>query len=512
MLLARRLRQLLTLLTVLVLVLPPVLLTEPADVTAHDPLPGERIRPAELSAVDQETGLPSQIVDPGETVLGGYHTVEAVYGLLDAWQSAAPTLAEGFTYGVSWDKQTPGGPAGYDLRGITITNRLRTGPKPAFILLAAMHPRELVTTEIALRFVEYLLTRYGEDPDVTWLLDEHQVVVFPMINPDGRKDAEQGVLQRKNKNTVGGPCPTDPPTYAAQPGVDLNRNFGFRWETGNGSPGDPCAQTFGGLAPDSEPEVVALENWLREIFRTRRGPGDHDPAPDTTEGIVISLHAYSNLVLWPWGYTEDPAPNGADLAGLGSKLATYNGYQPMKITDLYRASGATDDWVYGTFGVPMFTFEIGPNDRRSICNGFMPAYQCLDGEPDGNFWGLNLPALLYAAKVARAPYLLHRGPDTLDVTASETPDGYLVQALIDDTNNGFEAIAAAEMYLDAPPWRGGTPVPLLPTDGAFDSSVEDTAGTFDRPVPSGWHLVYVRGQDTPGNWGPVSAVWLFVGR
>jgi len=51
--------------------------------------------------------------------------------------------------------------AGSDLFGIKLTNRQRPGPKPTFFLMAAIHARELTTSELALRLVDYLLSRYG---------------------------------------------------------------------------------------------------------------------------------------------------------------------------------------------------------------------------------------------------------------------------------------------------------------------------------------------------------------
>jgi carboxypeptidase T len=63
----------------------------------------------------------------------------------------------------------------------------------------------------------------------------------------------------------------------------------------------------------------------------------------------------------------------------------------------YFAPGATDDWIYGTLGVPGYTIEVGPNGGS--CSGFMPAYSCMAG-----FWSLNAPAFMAAAMTAAKPY------------------------------------------------------------------------------------------------------------
>ena len=79
--------------------------------------------------------------------------------------------------------------------------------------------------------------------------------------------------------------------------------------------------------------------------------------------------------------------------------------------------------------------------------------------------------------------------------------------------NGQEAmpaIAAAEAFVDLPPWApGATALPLQAGDGAFDSRVETVGGVIDTTgLASGRHLVYVRGVNTKGRDGPVSAVFL----
>ncbi|HJQ67542.1 MAG TPA: M14 family zinc carboxypeptidase [Blastocatellia bacterium] len=439
-----------------------------------------------------------------ETFQGGYRTVTEIRALFDQAETDHPDLADLFVYGSSWEKISSGGAGGHDLFGIRLTNRLKPGPKPTFFLMAAIHARELATTELAARFVTHLLNGYGTDGDATWLLDEHEIIVIPISNPDGRRLAEQGYYQRKNTNTTyGGGCPV-PPTPFDQFGVDLNRNSHFKWGTVNPPTEPRCGQTYPGPSAASEPEISALETLVRSIFPDQRGPLDTDPAPTTTTGFFLTLHSYSNLVLWPWGWTETAAPNAIDLATIGQKFASYNGYTPQQSTDLYPTSGTTDDWAYGELGVAAMTFEVGPSS--GTCGGFFPAFSCLDGGSGGSFWPRNLPAFLYAARIARAPYLLGRGPTPETLTATvTTANNYQLQANLSEQFNGGQQIVAAEYYIDTPPWRGGSGVAMAAADGSFNSATE-TAVAQVGPL-SGRHLFYVRGKDSLGNWGPVKAVF-----
>lgn len=438
------------------------------------------------------------------TFSGGYRTVTEMRAFLESRAAQYPDLAEVFVYGQSWERIKSSGTAGYDLFGIKLTNRQRPGPKPTFFLMAAIHARELTTSELALRLVDYLLSRYGVDGDVTWLLDEHLIVIVPSANPDGRAIAEQGFYQRKNTDTdYGGGC-ANPPTATEQYGVDLNRNSSFKFGTVN-TPFEPrCGQTYPGPAASSEPETTATQNLVRSLFADQRGPLDTDPAPITTTGVFLTLHSYSNLVLWPWGWTTGAAPNSADLALIGGKYASYNGFTPEQSTELYPTSGTTDDWAYGELGVAALTFEVGPT--FGACSGFFPPFSCLDGGSGGSFWPRNLPAFLYAARIARAPYQLARGPSPESISATNTlPDTVNLQAQFSEQFNGGQTIAGAEYYLDTPPWRGGTGIPMSPSDGSFNSTIETATATVGALL--GRHLIYVRARDASGNWGPVRGVF-----
>jgi hypothetical protein len=437
------------------------------------------------------------------TFSGGYRTVAEMRALLQNRSTSFPNLAEYFVYGQSWEKISSGGTSGNDLFGIKLTNKSRPGPKPTFFLMAAIHARELTTSELALRLVDHLLNNYGTDGDVTWLLDEHLIVIVPSVNPDGRIIAEQGFYQRKNTNTsYGGGC-ANPPTVSNQFGVDLNRNHSFKWGTINLPTEPPCGQTYPGPTLASEPETTALQNLVVSLFADQRGPNDTDAAPPATTGTMLTLHSYSNLVLWPWGWTSNPAPNAAELSLVGRKYASYNGFTAQQSIALYPTSGTSDDWAYGELGICAMTFEVGP--ESGACGGFFPPFSCLDGGSGGNFWNRNLPAFLYAARIARAPYQLVQGPTPESAsTINATASGFELRVQFDEQNNGGQSITAAEYYLDTPPWRGGTGIAMTALDGSFNGPIETATAAI---TTQGRHLLYVRGRDANGNWGSVRGIY-----
>ena len=430
-----------------------------------------------------------------ETFNGGYRTVEETFAFLNQMAATYPQLAQVFTYGQSWEKMR--NPLnGYNLTGIKLTNRQIVGDKPKFFLQAGIHARELVPPEMATRFIEYLLKNYGTDGDATWLLDEHEIVIVPLINPDGRKIAETGLMKRKNTNNLTGGC------TGTLTGIDLNRNYSFWWGTVNMPTDPPCGETWPGLAAASEPEIQFEQALIASLFPDQRPNDRTTPAPLDATGVFLDMHSYGNLVLYPWGEDETPPPN-MQLATIASKMASYNGYNPIQSIQLYPTSGSSKDWAYGELGIAALSTETGLSS--GTCSGFMPAYTCLDGGTNGNFWNLNRPVLLYLAKLARTPFITSEGPTPETLTSLRLRfNRYFVRAQISDQNNGNQNITAAELYIDLPPWRGGTPIPLAPEDGSFNSPLEFAGATVT--ISAGSHIVYVRGRDANGNWGVMKAV------
>ena len=434
-----------------------------------------------------------------------YRTLAQTYIRMQALAAQYPALAQVVNIGVSWEKASSSGTGGYDILALKLTNQTHPGPKPVFFLMAEIHARELATAETALRFAEYLLGAYGVNPDVTWLLDDYEVEIVPMTNPDGRKMVETNLESYWRKNTDNANGCTTLPYY----GTDLNRNFSFAWNTG-GSSAEACDETYRGPSAASEPEVQALQGYLAALFPGGAAPTPAQPAPADTSGLLLTLHSYGGMVLWPYG-SPQPAPNQAQLQTLGSKLAYFNGYLPEQSYELYQTSGTTDDWLYGTLGVPAYTFEMG-SEFYETCPAF-----------EATVWPNNRAALLYAFKSARRPYQSPGGPDisTASIPVGPVNAGLTVTftATADTTRsnspNGSEppgSIQSARASLDTPSWAAGTvSFSVAAADGSFDSSIESLRGTLDTTgIAPGRHTLFIEAQDSAGNWGAPTAVFLDV--
>ncbi|MCP4363878.1 MAG: carboxypeptidase, partial [Planctomycetes bacterium] len=252
-------------------------------------------------------------------------------------------------------------------------------------------------------------------------------------------------------------------------------------------------------------ETQAVQNYMKSIFDDHNGNSPYFPVASDASGLYIDIHSYSELVMWPWGDTYTAAPNGTQLQTLGRKFAYFNGYIPLQIGRIFSSTGDTSSYAYGELGIASYGFEIGTTFFQS----------CSDYEnkilPD------NLPALIYAAKVARTPYMTPAGPDVINLEIESAT----LSATVTDTryNNSVgteptQTIAGAEYYIDTPPWSAtAKPIGLKAADGSFDSDSEAVSATIEvSHIVPGEHIVYVRGKDADGNWGPVTAEFLTGGQ
>lgn len=223
--------------------------------------------------------------------------------------------------------------------------------EPAIFYMGAHHAREPLSTEVTFYILNHLLQNYGVDPEITNSINSKDIWFVPIVNPDGHKivldqintDWRKNIRDNNNNGQI------TPGSYSNYPdGVDPNRNYGWEWG-GQGSSSSPSSQVYHGPSAFSEPEVQAMRNLMLDRHFV----------------AGITYHTYSQLVLWPYGYTLNAvAPDATALAALGTQMAQtipkLNGgtYTPQPSWALYAAAGVTDDYAYGQHGIFCYTIEL----------------------------------------------------------------------------------------------------------------------------------------------------------
>lgn len=387
-----------------------------------------------------------------------YHTYDELTAELQQIAAKYPNLVKLGSIGKTWE--TLKGKANRSLWSMRINGKGTPDSKPGIVFFGNHHARELVTVEIPLMLIKHLLDNYGKDADITNLLDTKDIWVIPMVNPDGHIQAEKGDNWRKNRN--------DNKDISANAGigVDLNRNYGHQWDKG-GSSNDTRSDTYHGKAAFSEPETQAVRDFMK-------GQKNLD--------VMMSYHSFSNLILYPWGWSSAPTPDAAKFTTIGKKLGAMSGYKPQSAADLYIASGITDDYAYAELKMLAFTTEMGSWD-----DGFDPPYSKV-----ARFWKENLPNALYLIKLAGESNAAF-GPDITTVTKSGNT--YNVSFDAKYTND----VAKIEYFTNKATKAGaGTPVEVN----------RQKSVSFSLNTKATGNMVYVRAQGTDGKWGTVSAAFV----
>jgi hypothetical protein len=158
----------------------------------------------------------------------------------------------------------------------------------------------------------------------------------------------------------------------------MNRNWNYKWGCCGGSSGSTGSETYRGRAAESAPEVKVVADFVR----SRVVGGKQQIATG------IDFHTYSELVLWPFGWTyADTAPGMTQddrdaFAAVGRKMAASNGYTPEQSSDLYITDGSIDDWLWGNQKIFGYTFEMYPAGFGG--GGFYPPDEVIERETSRN--------------------------------------------------------------------------------------------------------------------------------
>ncbi|KAK2571115.1 Carboxypeptidase B2 [Acropora cervicornis] len=221
----------------------------------------------------------------------------------------------------------------------------RQAPKPLVFITCGIHAREWVSPATCMYLIEQLIADDSNDVALERIINKVDFLILPVFNPDGYIYTwEKDRMWRKNRGV-------NPNSDCV--GTDLNRNWSFHWgETGASS--DPCSPAYRGRAAMSEVEVQSVAKFL-------------ESQRDRLVGY-LDIHSYGQMILFPWGYTRDPADDQKELIRVAKAMAkaikTKGGYHTnytfgQASRTVYIESGTTKDYVYGHLNVKyVFSLEL----------------------------------------------------------------------------------------------------------------------------------------------------------
>jgi hypothetical protein len=241
-----------------------------------------------------------------------FHNSTEIMEEIANFEATAPELVDVSVIGQSF--------LGKDIQLVRITNEAISTPKAGVFYVAQHHAREQITVEATLRFIQRLLNNYGEDTQLTHYVDFEEIYIIPTLNPDSNDIVVEGGNEWIRKNArpydddgddlldedwledLDGdgdiyaieyyekPYPswdlfetgfTAWPVKTVTEGIDndgdglvnedvvgfcdLNRNYDSYWNDSSFTSGwgsDTRSETYPGTAPFSEPETVALRDFV----------------------------------------------------------------------------------------------------------------------------------------------------------------------------------------------------------------------------------------------------------
>lgn len=431
------------------------------------------VRIADLEAfyagrLDPRSGVSSSLgawLQPafGQGSMGGYYTFREVESVLDQIHQRYPTLTlPPQVFGRSIE--------GRPLIALKVSDQPQLDEaEPECRFDALHHAREPASLQCTLWFLLWLLETHGSDPLSTYLVNERELWFVPVVNPDGYAYNELthpggGGLWRKNRRDHGG----------GVLGVDLNRNYPLQWGLDDsGSSPLPGADDYRGAGPASEPEVAAMVSLLAaRDFRT-----------------ALSTHSYSDLWLYPWGYTFQSVANDAEYHEIAALATEINGYRfgPAART-LYPTNGSTIDQDHGVYGTLSFTPEIGSNT-----DGFWPPSPRIVPLAEENLSGFQRTALAAGAYVHLTDWqLIDQGDGD---GAFESGEDLALQVTVRNSGRQTSATPVEVEWIPSGPALlvPGGPASIAPP-GPFQDGGSPTPSLRAKlasPLPDGMRIPFV---------------------
>lgn len=421
-----------------------------------------------------------------------YRFYEEITNRMAELANLYPGLARVKTIGQSFE--------GRPIQVLQLGREVETNERPRLVLVSGLKANALALVELNLSFAENLLDLYGEDANVNWLLEETEIHLIIVANPDGRLVAEgqalAGNVPTWTKNTHAYECAT------GNGGVALSQNFSYGW-----SPDilDACSADYPGPSEASEPETEAIEDYLGLIL-----------SQNPEHSLVIDLQNQGDWLITPFLYKKTAEnPFEDDLYMLASKLAHATAAMPTRgssdTVDLI--TGNLTDFAFGYLHAPSLQLNLGPDLAGGDVTSCWYFEEVMKPE--------ELKALTRAAVLAAGPLTQAQGPEIIFSDIINFAYTTHITGQADDASfykpwlnpGDFSAVHHVAFSLDTPPWSPNA----VFTQAAGENDPEllyllDFEHDFHLPeMTPGKHILFFQAWDTdpsgePWHAGMINAV------
>jgi hypothetical protein len=269
-----------------------------------------------------------------------YPTYSTYTAMMDTFKTRNPQLCE-------IDTILAATPGGHKILCAHISNNLNdNGGKPSIFYTSTIHGDEVVGYYFMLRLIDYLLANYNTNPYVTELVNNVDIWICPLHNPDGTYHTSDNQI---NASPVS--------TRSNYNGIDLNRSFPWAGQ-------NPAKEN------EDEPEVQAMMQFMS--------------AHDFT--LAANLHGGAEVFNYPWDIWTSWQHSHADADWwdyVGRQYAdtcqhyhsTYMTEEGNGVTeggDWYVITGSMQDYHNWYLGTRHVTLEVC--DSKVLSTSYLPTY------------------------------------------------------------------------------------------------------------------------------------------
>lgn len=304
-----------------------------------------------MEKLDQldEMGLQFELLVKEKASLDGYHSYESIISELETYHFVYPELTHLIHMATT--------STGRKVMALKISdNASNSEPESAFLFEFNIHGDEKISAEVGICLIRELLEQYDNDSEIQKIVDEHEIFIVPLLNPDGHV-----FNTRSNANHI-----------------DLNRNFGWWWDNSTGSP--------------------ASQIEVKQIMQL---------AFDENFLFAISFHSGAQLVNYPFDSTPMRAPDDDLFQLISSDYGDIAGYPITNGWDWYKAMGISEESYYGSNGTLAVIVELSniktPSSSRipEFCQMNIPAIKSWINISDAGIRGIVSDGLTGSPVIAK---------------------------------------------------------------------------------------------------------------
>jgi carboxypeptidase T len=288
-----------------------------------------------------------------------YYSYDDLLLLLDNLSNNYADIIKYYSIGKTYEHR--------DIWLIEISKTVDSENSPGILFMGGVHGNEKPGYQVIIYTLETFVKNYqiplvndSFTQRIRYIVNNSILYFIPMVNPDG-------VESNNRKNKEPNDCIFGDSLFS---GVDINRNFGFKWDEFDLHPLYYSLSAIPTLLRRANIQYPLLDFWSIVHDGVYRGPDKFSENESIAiknfverHNITISVdyHTSGQKILYPWTWTDNPPEDESTFISIASNISKINDYSIQQGGKWYPILGSSKDWLYGEHGIFSFTIELCPS-------------------------------------------------------------------------------------------------------------------------------------------------------